>query len=105
MDPRLTAYTLFLVVSASHAIKGEKALAKAGIPCNLIPVPRAISSQCGVCLRVALADREQAERVLAEAGVPLAGSHDLPNERPRSGQNRARSHRKTEQQEENNDES
>jgi len=85
------AYTVFLVMSASHAIKGEKALAKAGVASKLIPVPRSLSSQCGVCLRVSFMDREQAGLALAEAGVQVTGSHDLPGDefRPPSDRRRA----------------
>ncbi len=71
------AYTIFLVLSASHAVKGEGALAKAGIPCKLIPVPRSLSSQCGVCLRVDRSDRTRATAVLTAALIQVAGIHDL----------------------------
>ena len=41
-------HSVILVYSTGHAIKAEKALVKAGIRCKLIPVPRQISSNCGV---------------------------------------------------------
>ncbi|MCX5812070.1 MAG: DUF3343 domain-containing protein [Proteobacteria bacterium] len=44
-------YCVALFDSVSHAMKAEKILKKAGIPHKLIPVPRSISSDCGVCLR------------------------------------------------------
>ena len=77
MSPSAPTHSLFLVPSASHAIKGEGALIRAGVSCSLIPVPRAISSQCGVCLRVSLGDRERAEKVLAATGVQVSAIHDL----------------------------
>lgn len=77
MKGPLPPYTLLLVVSASHAVKGERALGKAGIPCRLIPVPRSLSSQCGVCLRVARGDRNEAIEILRGAGVSLTGVFDL----------------------------
>jgi hypothetical protein len=70
-------YRLFLVPSASHAIHGERVLLSAGIACRLIPVPRAVSSQCGVCLRVDIESASLAEQTLARAGVAVAGTHDL----------------------------
>jgi len=76
-------HSLFLVPSASHAVKGEAALQKAGIGCALIPVPRTLSSQCGVCLRVGLADRRRAEKVLAAAEVMISAVHDLRLTSPR----------------------
>ena len=37
--------------SVHHALLAEKLLKEAGIPCKLIPIPRNLSSDCGVCLR------------------------------------------------------
>ena len=70
-------HSIFLVPSASHATKGESFLIRAGIPCALIPVPRTLSSQCGVCLRVRLADRGRAEKALESAMVQVSAIHDL----------------------------
>ena len=77
MSPAAPTHTLFLVPSASHAVKGESALNRAGIPCALIPVPRTLSSQCGVCLRVSLGERGRAEEAIASAGVKISAIHDL----------------------------
>ncbi len=58
-------YAVALFESVSHAMRAEKLLEKAGIPCKLIPVPRHISSDCGVCLRFASASRLETEKILA----------------------------------------
>jgi hypothetical protein len=52
-------YVIFLFPSVSYALKAEKILKEQGITHKLIPVPRHISSDCGVCLRVT-ADRRDA---------------------------------------------
>jgi len=52
-------YAVFLFPSVSHTLKAEKILKEQGIVHKLIPVPRHIGSDCGVCLRVA-ADRQDA---------------------------------------------
>jgi uncharacterized protein YqgV (UPF0045/DUF77 family) len=44
-------YCVALFQSVSYVIKAEKILKEAGIPHKIIPVPRIISSDCGVCLR------------------------------------------------------
>ena len=75
-DVGTTSHTLFLVPSANHAMAGEEALKDAGIPCRLIPVPRSLSSQCGVCLRVAAGDRARTLAALEAAGTTLEGVHD-----------------------------
>lgn len=71
------AHTVLLVYSTSHALRGEKLLGKAGISSKLIPVPRHLSSDCGVCLRIAQADRDAAQRALQEGGVEIEGVHDI----------------------------
>jgi hypothetical protein len=70
-------YVVFLVRAISHAIKGEAALAKAGIAHKLVPVPRTLGSDCGVCVRVDPADRERAEATLRAAGVEVTAIHEL----------------------------
>jgi hypothetical protein len=46
-----TSYYVILFKSISYALKAEKILKAEGIPHKLIPVPRVISSDCGICLR------------------------------------------------------
>ena len=57
-------YAVFLFPSVSHALKAEKILNAAGIAHKLIPVPRHISTDCGVCLRVAVEQQDQAAAAL-----------------------------------------
>jgi hypothetical protein len=70
-------YIIFIVPSVSHAMKAERALTRATIPAKLIPVPRALSSQCGVCLRVEPEHRARAEQALAGAGVEIIAIHEI----------------------------
>jgi hypothetical protein len=44
-------YCVALFNSVSHVMKAEKVLNEAGINHKIIPVPRAISVDCGVCVR------------------------------------------------------
>ena len=71
------AHAVILVYSTSHALRGEKVLERAGIACKLIPVPRELSSDCGICIRVGRGKAETAEAALAEAGVGVEGTHDI----------------------------
>jgi hypothetical protein len=57
-------YAVFLFPSVSHTLKAEKILKEKGIAYKLIPVPRHISSDCGVCLRVAVEQQELAAEAL-----------------------------------------
>lgn len=51
-------YYVVLYNSVSYALKSEKILKKENIPFKLIPVPKSISSDCGVCIRLAPENRE-----------------------------------------------
>lgn len=64
-------YGVILTFSTGHSVRAEKILNKAGIETKMIPVPRHISSDCGVALRVRQADHESALRTLTENGVPF----------------------------------
>lgn len=70
-------YTVILVPSTSHAIRAEKILREAGVECKLIPVPRHLSSDCGVCVRIPRLAREAACAALDHARLDIEGIHDL----------------------------
>ncbi len=70
-------YIVILVYSTSYALRIEKVLVGAGISCKLIPVPRQISSDCGVCVRIARADREAALAAVETAGVEIEGVYEI----------------------------
>jgi hypothetical protein len=72
-----TVWAVILFRSTTHVMRAEKALQKAGVPCRLIPVPRQLSSQCGVCLRVSTADATRAIGVLRDARVAYGGLHEV----------------------------
>ena len=57
---------IFVVLfeSFSHALSAEKILKAAGMVCKLVPVPRHLSSDCGVCLSFAADTKQQVETVL-----------------------------------------
>ena len=72
-----TSYCVIIFKSVSYALKAEKILKACGLPHKLIPVPKQISSDCGICLRFEPAFRDQIEAALAdkvemEAIRPLA---------------------------------
>lgn len=70
-------YAVMLFPSTSHAIRVDNILHKAGIQSKMIPVPRHLSSNCGVCVRIERADTEAARRALEEVGVEMDGVHDI----------------------------
>jgi len=65
------------VPSTSAALLGEKVLVRAGLEIKLIPVPREISSNCGIAVRFAWTQRARVEAALAASGVQMDGVHRL----------------------------
>ncbi|MDO9558478.1 MAG: DUF3343 domain-containing protein [Syntrophales bacterium] len=58
-------FGVVLFESVSHALRAEKIIKAENIPCKLIPVPRQLSSDCGICLRFSTLHKEQVESALA----------------------------------------
>lgn len=70
-------YAVILVHSTSHAIRAEKILHRAGIRCKLIPVPRHLSSDCGVCIRIERAAQKATLQALEAARVEMEGVYEI----------------------------
>ena len=70
-------YGVVLLPSTSAALRSEKVLIRAGLEVKLIPVPREVSSNCGIAVRFVWPEREQVEAVLAAAGVEIDAVHHL----------------------------
>jgi hypothetical protein len=71
------SYTVILVFSTSHAIRVEKILGRAGMGSRLIPVPRHLGSNCGVCVRIERSGKDQARQMLAADQIEIEGFIDL----------------------------
>ncbi len=70
-------WSVFLFESVSATLMAEKIFRENGIPSKTIPVPKHISSDCGVCIRVDDAYLDKAREAL-EGRVRVAGVHSLP---------------------------
>ncbi len=66
MEPQ--KFAVFLFPSVRHAMKAENILRDEGIAHTLIPIPRHISEDCGVCLRVGIGQQDQVAAIL-QGGV------------------------------------
>jgi hypothetical protein len=79
----LTA-TVISFPSSHYAFQAEKACQDANLPVMLIPLPREISADCGVALLISPKLQEQAEALLSQAGVTLAGTYQISRQRSRA---------------------
>ncbi|HON58545.1 MAG TPA: DUF3343 domain-containing protein [Smithella sp.] len=57
---------VMLFKAVSYVLKAEKILKAEGIPHKIIPVPKHISSDCGVCLRFEPEMRKKIEAALSD---------------------------------------
>lgn len=62
---------VFLFESVHRVMKAEKLLKGKGIKIDLIPVPREISSDCGVAIELPVGLKEEALRLLEEHKVSI----------------------------------
>ena len=67
----MAAEILFTFPSTRTAIAGEKALLKAGLAVKVMPMPEALSHQCGICLRLPVHELEVGQLALKGADIPI----------------------------------
>ena len=61
-----------------QALRAEKRVKAAGVPCRLVPTPRELSSTCALALMLAHADREAAGAALIADGWRVEAAYDYP---------------------------
>jgi cell division inhibitor SulA len=82
-EEMLTA-TVITFPSSHYAFQAEIAFQEANLPMLLIPLPREISADCGLALLISPKLQERAEQLLSQAGVTLAGTHQITKLRSRA---------------------
>ena len=70
-------FGVVLFHSTSHALQAEEVVKGAGLTTKLIPVPRQLSTDCGLALRFLWEDLARVQSLLADRGVSTAGLHRL----------------------------
>jgi hypothetical protein len=70
-------HSVVLFYSTSGALQAEKLLKKEGVTTKLIPVPRHLSSDCGICLRFEQSEETRVRVVLEEGQVEIQGIYPL----------------------------
>lgn len=64
-------YLVITFHSTHHALKAERVMRDCGLEAKTIPVPRSISSNCGIALRVEAESGQDLEILLGEGKVPF----------------------------------
>jgi len=72
-----SAYGVVLFHTNSAVLRAEKILLREGLTIKLIPVPRHLSSDCGIALRFDQSGEMRVREVLATACVPFNSIHPL----------------------------
>ncbi len=70
-------YSVVLFHSITGALRAEKRLKGKEIATKLIPVPRQLSSDCGVCLRFERKDETEVKTALEEERIDIQGIHAI----------------------------
>ncbi len=70
-------YSVVVFRSTSGAIRAEKLAKEAGMAVKLIPVPRRLSSACGLCLRFESPDTDRVRSLLDGERVEFEGISTL----------------------------
>jgi hypothetical protein len=70
-------YSVVLFHSITGALQAEKRLKGIGIATKLMPVPRQLSSDCGVCLRFERKGEPEVKSVLEEERIDIQGIYPI----------------------------
>ena len=70
-------YSIILLPSTNHALRAEKVMINAGLQCKLMPVPRDIRSDCGLCLRIESRIKTDILHLLSEAKLDVEDCVEL----------------------------
>jgi len=70
-------HSVVLFYSTSGALQAEKLLKKESIATKLIPVPRHLSSDCGICLRFEQSEETRVKVILDKKQVEVQGIYPL----------------------------
>jgi hypothetical protein len=62
---------LALFQSTRAVITAERIMVKQGIRCKIIPVPRSISSECGMAIEIDKRDESAVRELCTQAGVTV----------------------------------
>ncbi len=75
----MKSYCVITFYSTHYALKAEKVLKDSGLEVELIPVPRELSSNCGISMKLAWPDKDRALATLKDNRVETEKVHKWEN--------------------------
>ena len=73
MTPTASPEMILIFRGTHRVLSAEKRLKRAKVPLRLIPVPRRLTSECGLAIRVSHGDKDRVREVLSAARLlPLS---------------------------------
>ncbi len=65
----MSDYLYMIFKSMTHVLTAERAARKRGISCRMVPIPRNMSTDCGMCVSVKAEDGDEFLEVVEEKGL------------------------------------
>lgn len=63
--------TAAVFLNTRAVVRAEAACREAGVPVSVMPVPEAVSSECGMCLVVPREERQRFARLMEALQIPV----------------------------------
>lgn len=70
-------YSVVIFYSTSAAIRAESLAQKVNLKVKLIPVPRHLSSDCGICLKFNNENQQSIKKILAEKKIEYDDIYEI----------------------------
>lgn len=70
-------YSIVIFYSTSAAIRAESLAQKVNLKVKLIPVPRNLSSDCGICLQFNNEDKQSIKEILVERKIEYDDIYEI----------------------------
>lgn len=76
-EKKINKYCVILFPSTNYAIWAEKAFTKHQISSKMIPVPRNLSSDCGMCVRIDIKEKSRSVEIMDKTGIEYEGISEI----------------------------
>ena len=70
-------FSVVLLYSVSGVLRAEKLFKAENVSIKVIPVPRHLSSDCGICVRFEREDQPKIEDILARNNLEIQGIYSI----------------------------